>query len=486
MSLLTLKPIAILYLVVIVFISPIKQLKAQANPDQKLTLDSAITIALKNATSVKTASNQLELSGADVLKSYGQFLPSLSVSAGYTLYSKSNNLEQVPFTQTLSSGDTLSGISTTLYATESRRANYVISSTLNLFNGLADYATLKQSLNNQSASEYSLQRAKEQIAFDVAQAYLQILLNQELLKIAQENAIASRDQLQRIQEQVNIGSKSLSDLYQQESVLSADEYDLINAENNLRNSKIALLQRLKINPSGSYEFEIPELDTSRINEGVLEKDALLQMAFENRADIKSAEYNFMASDWGTNIAFSNYLPSLDLKFSFSSSGVLVDKQTLDGVEIQPPVLPSLSRQLEDQTNTSVSLNLSWNIFDGFLTNLNYQQAKVNYLNQKLSYEDTKLQVIAEVTQSIGDYKAAEKQLESAKKGLRSANRAYETVQEQYDVGASTFVELSGAKANFVAAKSQHAQAIYNFTFQKKLLDFFVGTLDVNDYLNDKF
>ncbi len=455
---------------------------SQTKPQQTLSLETCIKIALKNATTVQTASNTLSLSGAEVLKSYGQFLPTLTAGAGYTFYSRNNNLEQVPFNQPLASGDTISTISTTLFATESRRANYFISSTLNIFNGLADYASLKQALNNRSASEYSLTWAKEQIAFDVAQSYLQILLNQELLKISEENLIASKKQLERIQEQVALGAKSYSDLYQQESVFSANEYDVIASQNNLRNSKISLLQRLRLDPSENYAFDIPPLDTSLISPGRLLTEGLLETALENRSDLKSAQYALEASDWGTNRAFSGYLPRLDFQFNFSSSGLLIDKQTIDGVEVPAPTLPDLSRQLKDQTNTSLSLNLNWTIFDGFLTNLNYQQAKVEYLNKKLSYEDTKFQIIAEVTQSTGDYKAAQKQLESSKKGLRSAQKAYETVQEQYDVGASTFVGLSSARASLVSAKSQLAQAIYNFTFQKKLLDFFLGVLDVDEYL----
>ncbi len=486
MSARTFKPLVVFTFTLFCLHTLPKDLSAQKKDNPVLSLDTCISIALKNATVVQSARNQLNLSGADVLKSYGQFLPSLTVGAGYTFYARNNNLEQVPFTQTLGNGDTLSTISTTLFATESRRASYNISSTLNIFNGLADYAALKQSLNNENASQYSLKRAKEQIAFDVAQSYLQILLNQELLKISEENLNAANDQLSRIREQVNVGAKAISDLYQQESVVSTNELDVITSENNLRNSQIALLQRLKLNPAQEYTFEIPPLDTSKINESVYSSTSIINKAFKNRTDLKSAEFAYKASDWGTNVAFSGYLPRLDLIFNLSSSGILIDKQTIDGIEVPSPVLPDISRQLEDQTNTSLTLNLSWTIFDGFLTNLNHQRARVDYLNRKLTYEDTKLQISAEVTQSIGDYKAAQKQLESAEKGLKSSEKAFETVQQQYDVGGSTFVELSGARASLVAAQSQYAQSVYNFTFQKKLLDFFMGTLDVEQYMTEPY
>lgn len=467
-------------LVLISLIAVPLQSFAQSSP-QTLTLEDCLRTAIKNATSVQTAENSLKLTGAQVLRSYGRFLPTVSASAGYTLYSSSNTLQQTAITQVLPSGDTLNGISTSLYGTKRRGANYAISSSLNIFNGFADIGSLNQSLNNEDAAEFSLQRAKEQIALDVAQSYLQVLLNRELLRIAKENLTSSTDRLRQISEQTKLGSKAIADRYQQEAQVGSDELSVINSENTLRNSKLSLLKRLRLEPSAEYEFTVPEADTVLLGNEYQDENLLIQSALEKRVDLKGAARSMEAQDWAVTQAWSGYYPRLDLNFNFSSSGVLIDRQTINGVEQATPDLPSLWKQLSDQTNTSLSLGLSWTIFDGFLTNQNIQQAKVNLQNSKLNYEDLKLQVVAEVKQAIGDYNAAIKQLESTEKGLISAQKAFETVQERYQVGSATFVELAAARAALVQAQSSRVQAVYNFTLQKKVLWFYLGNISIDDY-----
>jgi len=460
------------------------QASAQTPDDAKqLSLRECIQIALKNATTVQKAENTYELTGAQVLSNYGQFLPSLSLSSSYTLYSNSNNLQQTAINQVVA-GDTLSTINTSIVSTESRSARYSINSSLNLFNGFSDYAALKQSLRNEDAAKYSLARAKEQIAFDVAQGYLQVLLDQELLKISQETYTASQKQLRKIQEQVRIGSKAEADLYQQEAAVSSDELAVINSENALRTSKLLLLRRLRLTPTGEYEFHTPKTDTVMLEMKPHQEAQLIEQALTNRSDLKSAKLGMVADGWAITKARSSYYPSINLNFSFGSNGLLVDKQTIDGVEIANPVLPSISKQLKEQTSTSFSLSLNWTIFDGFLTNLNIQNAKVASENSRLDFEDLKLQVISEVKQAFGDYKAAEKQLESTQKGVVSAEKAFETVEARYKIGSATFVELANSRATFVQAQSNRAQAVFNFTFQKKVLAFYTGSVDIEDYLSD--
>lgn len=445
---------------------------AQSSP-QVLTLDDCIKTALKKATNVKTAENSLSLSGAQVLQSYGSFLPTLSATARYTPYSNSKSYQQTA---------TTTGVITPLLETQTHSASYTITSTLNIFNGFKDISSLKQSLNNERATTFSLQHAKEQIAFDVSQAYLQVLLNQELLRIAKENLTSSNDQLRKTSEQAKIGAKPIADLYQQEATVSTNESSVISAENTLRTSKLSLLKRLRLDPSVEYSFTEPETDTTRLGSEYQDVNKLTASALEKRSDIKSSDQALKAYDWAVTRAWGGYYPQLNLNFSFGSNGSFIDKQTLNNIELSKPQLPGVWDQLQNLYGASVSASVSWAIFDGFQTNLNIQQAKVNYLNSKLDNEDLRIQAVSEVKQAVGEYNAAAQQLETSRKGLISAEKAFETVQERYRVGAATFVELSTSRAALVQAQSSRAQAIYNFTFQKKALAFYLGSIDIDSYL----
>ncbi len=448
---------------------------AQSSPvPDTLTLERCIQLAIENSFAVLRAQNTLELTGASLIQAYGQFLPDLRVSAGFTPITVSNSLQ-----------GQLNPLDSTLFfnlrGSEGKSANYNLSSSLNLFNGFSDFASLQRALKQKDADTYSLTRAKQDIAFNVVQSYLQVLLNEELLRIAKENLKSSQERLRQFQEQTRVGSRAITDLYQQEAQAANDELTVIQRENALRNSKILLLRQIRADLEKEYVFVAPPSDTALLNLDVQNSAQLIESALGARADLKAREKSIEAALWSVRAAEGNYLPSLSLNFSYGANAFTQDRLTIDGQPRPPALLPNFSRQLREQTSYNLSLVLSWNIFDRFTRELQLQQAKINEKNALLAFEELKLQIIGEVKQAIGDYNAAVLQLASSEKGLISAKQAYETVAKRYEVGSANFVELITQQAALVQAQSNRAQALFNFTFQKKILEYYLGTIDLRKY-----
>jgi len=445
-----------------------------AIPSDTLTLERCIQLAIENSFAVLRAQNTLDLTGASLIQAYGQFLPDLRVSAGFTPITVNNSLQGQlnPFDSTLFFN---------LRGSEGKSANYNISSSLNLFNGFSDIASLRRAMKQKDADTYSLTRAKQDIAFNVAQSYLQVLLNEELLRIAKENLKSSQERLRQFQEQTRVGSRAIADLYQQEAQAANDELTVIQRENTLRNSKILLLRQIRADLEKEYAFAVPPSDTILLNLDVKNSAMMIQSALATRADLKAREKSIEAALWSVRAAEGNYLPSLNLSFSYGANAFTQDRLTIDGQPRPPAVLPIFSRQLREQTSYNLSLVLSWNIFDRFTRELQLQQAKINEKNSQLAFEELKLQIIGEVKQAMGDYNAAVLQLASSEKGLISAKQAYETVAKRYEVGSANFVELITQQAALVQAQSNRAQALFNFTFQKKILEYYLGTIDLRKY-----
>jgi outer membrane protein len=126
---------------------------------------------------VLKARSAAELSGTQLLQAYLQFLPDLDASAAYG-YQKGT----IYYTQA----------QPTTVATTNRGGTYQLASSLNLFNGFSDSAGFRSSSQRKKAADLSLYRAEQQIAFDVTQAYLQVLLDRQLVKIDESNLDASR------------------------------------------------------------------------------------------------------------------------------------------------------------------------------------------------------------------------------------------------------------------------------------------------------
>lgn len=451
-----------------ILLLPLQALAVGERSEKHLSLSDCIAIALENASSLKKAENALQLEGADVLRSYGSFLPKLSVSAGYVPSSLSRS-----YTQNSSAPS-----ETFRLETERESVDLSLQSSLNLFNGFRDYASLQSALKSEQSAELSLARARQSVAFDVIQSYYQILLNQEILAIARENLLTAKDQLTLIDRQFAIGLKALPDLYQQQAEAARSELSVNQAETQLERSRLELLRRLRIDPR--TQFTIAPLPPEVLAAEPIKPDAdsLIALALENRTDLRGKTLDIDAAKWQIRQAASSWYPKIDLNFTLSTSGIESLRQTYGGTEYDYSY-PPLSEQLENSIGYTVSLNLSWAVFDGFQTRYNVEQAKINHLNRRLDYEDQQSDIAIDLLRAVAEYRSAAAGIVSAKTGLKAAKTAYEGIKRKYDLGAAGFVELSSARAALFSAMSTLSQSTYNLALQKEVLDYTSGTLKLN-------
>ncbi|MCR9082073.1 MAG: TolC family protein, partial [Cyclobacteriaceae bacterium] len=105
------------------------------------------------------------------------------------------------------------------------------------------------------AGEKGLERAKQQVIFDVAQRYLQVLLDEELVRIAKENLENQQEQLRQITGFVDAGIRTVSDLYNQQSEVARLESVLVDAEIQLENDRWALAEYLQLEAGVTARLE---------------------------------------------------------------------------------------------------------------------------------------------------------------------------------------------------------------------------------------
>ncbi len=437
--------------------------------EKKLSLQNCIEIALGNATSSKKAAYNLKLQGADLLRSYGRFLPRLSLSAGYTPYTLSNSYSvSYNYTNTLK------------IKTESRSLNLGLSTSLNLFNGFSDYAALQSALNKEQAARYSVSQAIQTITFDVTQAYYQVLLNRELLEIARENLLASQDQLRLTDRQFQIGLKSMTDHYQQESDTAESRSTLIKAETRMQKSMLELLRRLQIDPKTTITLEPAPDELKTLPAQKPDIESLVTLALERRNDLKSKALESRAAKWQITESRATRYPTLDLTLNASTGGTDYLRQSINGGTTIDYPYPPLSEQLGNAIGYSVALNLNWAIFDRFQTRYNVEAAKINHLNQQLDYEDLKQNIVIDLREAANEYTSAFMQIETANVSLKAARSAFDGIKRKYELGAAGFVELSTARAALFNARSNLSQATYNLALQKSVIDFTTGSLPVQE------
>jgi outer membrane protein len=426
---------------------------------QTLTLDSAVTIAVHNATPVLVATNAQKLTGALVLERYGQFLPDLSGNAGFSQY------VGTPL---------LSGAAIIPTSTRFRDLNYSVSTTLNLFNGFSDLAGLKSAIATRTAADLSLERVKQTIALDVDQAFLVVVLDEQLVDIARQNVALSNTRVDQLTELVRVGKRPPADLYRQQAQAAADQSTLADAQNKVHVDEITFLERLRLDPRRPVTLTAPSPDTTLLAPQYVESDALVRDATARRTDLSAATARVTATHEVITQARSGYLPTLDLGAAVFSAGRFFDYANDAGKSILTTPETPLWDQVGRQTTGVVSLGLNWHFFDRFQTQLAIQQARFSYDSAQYAEQDIRFQVGGDVAQAFGDYQTAVQQLAATASGLTAAQQAYDLVNGRFAVGFASIVDVTTAQTALVAAQSLRAQAIVNLTLRKRALAYAMG------------
>lgn len=424
-----------------------------------LSLEKSIELAVRGAASVLKAENDVKVSGAQLLQGYAQFLPNITAQGNYGYATGTSYLNQSGYLQV--SGANWSG-------------GYTLSSDLNLFNGMSDYAGLKSALLKKDAADLTLERARQQIALDIAQSFLQVVLDNKIVDIARKNLQQSQARERLLQEQTRVGSRNLSDLFRQQAQASADEAFLLTSQNKTRADQIAFLRKLRADVAKKYHFAEPELKEGKGPARFEDEAALLRTALERRADLKASTELSDAAVWDVKTNFASYLPKLDLVGTMVASGRTWDSLSTNGGNITPVLAPDLAYQVSNGINYAVTLNLTWTIFDRLVTHQNVEHARAQADNARIDAQDRRNQVEGEVREAYGDYKTATQQLRASKKGLEAAQKAYEVMEGRYEVGSASFIDLITVQAALVQAESARAQALIDFQLQSRNIEFAIG------------
>ncbi len=450
-------------------------------PGRTLTLQDAVRIALDQNPNVRTARNNINSARIARRAATAAFLPSLNANASanqvYDRGPKRLGIDPITNRPTYSDTD--------LQFDGSRSYNYSLSSSVNLFNGFSDMTLLKQTQSGLAQAEQSLDRTEQSTIFSVTSAFLQVVLNEQLLDISNEQLGSSQLQFKRIQGLVGAGSRPITDQYQQEATVAGDELKVVDSDNNVRLARAKLLQVLNLDPTVDYTFTIPQvaeltaampagapMSESSINE-------MAQIALRGRPDVLSLEAQIRSAESQLIIAKSQFYPSLNLNSSFASGASSSSRTQVINGQLSTGATSITDQLFKDNIRFSFGLSLSVPIFSNLRTTQQVVLQQTQLSNLKLQMETLLQQVRLELKQSSLDYVAAQKRVDATNAQLTAAQRAYEAATARYEAGAGTYTEQATARATFQTAQSQKAQALYQLIFQRGALDFYLGRLSPN-------
>lgn len=414
-----------------------------------LSLDQARQIALERNLNIAQAQNNVEAAQAGVLAATGNYLPTLSASAGWRRNQNEGpiNFQGVVFPN---SKTVTSNFSTGV------DLNYMI------FDGFSREGSYTRSSASAIASEQTAARTRQGIVFQVESSYLNVLRNEQLVKVSEENLKRDQRQLERITESNRVGALSKADVYRQQSQVAADELALINAQNNFDKSKADLLALVGLDVNDEYTIGDASISTE-IAQSELDATIsqyknfreLSERAIAKRPDYLGATEAVRASEGGVSSARSGYFPRVSASAGYGFNNSELSKLT-------------------ENKSLSWGIGLSWNLFDGFGTNQALQSAQVQKKNAELSLQQTERNINVEVKKALLDLNAARKAYDVSVKGLTSATEDRKIAEERYNLGAGTLLDLLTANAGLVNAQANKVNAVYDYITAKRNVEYSIG------------
>ena len=326
-------------------------------------------------------------------------------------------------------------------------------------------------LDLQAAIE-SLNKAKEDLAVNIASYYLQVLYNKELQRVAQLQVDLDKEQVNKTEAMVNAGKVPLSQLYDIKAQLAKDEVTLTEATNNVQLALLDLAQSLELERSDrSFDIETPQIaDAVAENmSSILPPETIFDQAVTFKPQIKEQEYLLESQKRMLKVAQAGYYPKLNFGASYSNGYY----HTSMGGEYADT--RSFGDQLKQNGQKIVGFSLSIPLFNRFQVRNSVRSARIGINNQQLLLENSKKTLYKEIQQAYYNATAAQEKYQASDKSVAASREAFSYAQARYDAGKSTVFEFNEAKTKYAQSLAEQAQAKYDFIFRAKILDFYRGT-----------
>ena len=452
-------------LFVAVFISQI--LFAQVT--EKWTLEKCIDYSFKNNFTLRQANLATKVSGNQYTQSELNVLPSINASANYN-FNFGNSLN--PVTYTFSNGN-------------SQTSQLGLQGNLTLFNGLQQINTIKKSKYDLLGSQYDYENAKSNMALNIASAYLQILLNREIVQVAEEQRKITAEQKETVKKKFDAGLLPETSYLEVEAQLARDEANVVNSQGVYDLSVESLKQMLQLPVEQSFDVDVPQVNTDNMS-GITDVNSIgvYNYAVKNQPVVKSAEAKWKSSQMAEKVAYGFITPTLTLGYNLFSGYTNAPNENLHlTTQATPPYVnfntissppDAFFTQVKNNLKQFVALGITVPIFNKGQIFLNISSAKLQQQIKELDLENTKAVLMGNIEQAYTNAKVAAETYLANKKSYESSQKSYFSLQKRFDAGLVTNFDLQQSKNSVATAESDMARAKYTYVFRVKILDFYQG------------
>ena len=358
------------------------------------------------------------------------------------------------------------GMDNTYSKNNTSNTSFQISTSVPLLTGNRIPNTIKLNQLNLEASTADLEKARNDIRTQIAQQYIQIVYDTEILAVAKRQIGIDSLQLYRLQEMERNGKATLTEVLQQQSTMEQSRLTATQAENTYRLDLLALTQLLELPSPEGFSIVIPTLPSNSGSLINVNPEIIYQEAIAVKPEVQAEQLRLKASDANILIAKSAKYPTLSFNAGLGTNYY----KTLNGNYKQD----SFGSQIKNNFSQSLGLQLNVPIFNRYATRNSIKSASIDKENQQLALDNVKKTLYKEIQQVYYNTIAAEAKYKSSLQAEVTSKDAFNLTQAKYENGKATITEFNESKNNMMKAESDLVQARYQLIYQKALIDFYRG------------
>jgi len=403
-----------------------------------LPVSKAIELALENNYGIKIASNNIRIAENNKAILNTGYLPTLTTNAGANY-----NIDNTE-------ADFSNGTSTTLSGAESSRYNASLNLNYTLFDGLGRQYDYKQLKETHQLSKLEARETIENTISQLFTVYYNVAQIFENVNTLEQTLAISKDRIVRAQYQFDYGQSTKLDVLNAQVDINNDSINLINAKQQLKNTKRDL--NVVLGNTIASEFKVDTLVNFMLD---LNKNDLLNKMKINNVTLIQIDKNIMINEFIIKANKSGYLPTVGLTGAYGWNKNNNNAASFVAVS----------------TNTGLSggITFSWDLFDGGKTITNVKNAKINLENQQYEKESIFISIERDFNNAWDDYQNKLAIYKVQENNIATSQNNFNRTHEKFKLGQVTSIEFRQAQLNLLNAELSKNQAKYQVKLSEIIL-----------------
>jgi outer membrane protein len=453
----------------------------------KWDLKKCVEYAMANNISVKQADVQARLSKLQVQQTRLSQYPTASISNSTGI----------------SSGRSIDPTTNQFTNQQLLFSQYNFSTGVNVFNWFNTRNTLEGNKLDYEASKANIEKLKNDIALNVATAYLLVLVNKEQVNIARVAVQQSKENLSNTRKRVSAGVLPELSAAELEAQLARDSASLVNQNVTLQQNILQLKAVMNLDAASAFDVDMPPLDQIPV-ESILElqPDKVYAQALANLPQQRVNDLRIRASQKYVSAARGLLYPSIaafgGLGTNYANNKVPINvsqtptgnfapslaKVNVGGVDysVLTPVINTnvttgrvpFGTQVSENFRQNIGLSLTIPIFNGGNAKTNWERSKLNQQSLELQKEQDNQRLKQDVYLAYTNATTSLERYNAAKKSLIFAKKSFDFSQKRYDVGLLPTIDLLTNQNNLTRSKLDVVSAQVEYVFRMKVLEFYKG------------